>query len=289
MKISIVLSLSFCIILIVVMNKVFAISSLSLQVEAPTSDKEVEILSWINNLPSDIPLIDKGSPASIESNMAVSKSALNVIGNKNSVNALEGIVSYINQTFKLTYSIALVIGSGRVVYSDSGDKTIFIPFTFFEDARVLFAKAGKGDLIDSAVSDAFSHTVLHELGHLLINMYDIPIVGREEDAVDALATALMIQSFTNGAGRVEHIAQLFGLEREQIKNLRKWDFMGEHSLNIQRHYQMMCHVYGSDPEQYQKLKSRIGFTDDRARICIDEYQQISRGWSQLLQPYLLQE
>lgn len=284
MKISIILSLSFSIILIVVMNKVFATSSISLQVETPTSDKEAIILSWITRLPGDSLLIDKSSTAPIESNSVIKK-----IGNKDSENALEAIVSYINQTFKLTYSIALVIGPGRVVYSDSGDKTIFIPFTFFEDARELFAKAGKGALIDQAVSDAFVHTVLHELGHLLIGMYDIPIVGREEDAVDALATALMIQSFTNGADRVEHIAQLYGLEREPIKNLRKWDFMGEHSLNVQRHYQMMCHVYGSDPEQYQDLKRRIGFSDDRARICIDEYQQISRSWPQLLQPYLIQE
>jgi hypothetical protein len=287
MKISIVLSLSFCIILIVVMNKVFAISSISLHLEAPTSDREAKTLSWIKNLPSDMLLIDKSSAASTESNMMLSNPALNKMGSKDSANTLDAIVSYINQTFKLKYSIALVIGSGRVAYSDSEEKIIFMPFTFFEDARAHFTQAGKGALIESAVSDAFFHTVLHELGHLLIDMYDMPIVGREEDAVDALATALMIKSFTNGASRVEHIAQLYGHEREQIKNLRKWDFMGEHSLNIQRHYQMMCHVYGSDPEHYQKLKSRIGFTDDRARICIDEYQQISRGWSQLLQPYLL--
>lgn len=118
-------------------------------------------------------------------------------------------------------------------------------------------------------------------------MYDIPVVGREEDAVDALATVLMIEFFTNGANRVEHIAQLYGLEREEIKNLRKWDFIGEHSLQIQRHYQIMCHVFGSALENYQQLKRRIGFSRNRANLCSDEYQQISRSWIQLLGPYLM--
>jgi hypothetical protein len=273
------------------MNNVFAISSVSLKYEEPTSDQEAEILSWIKSLPSEQLLIENRVSDAIKANpdldASTTNNPTNNMGSQASKNALEDIVNTINKSFKLEHSIALVIGSGRVVYSDSSEKTIFIPFTFFEKSRELFAQAGKGDLIDQAVSDAFFHTVLHELGHLLIAMYDIPIVAREEDAADALATALMIKYFINGESRVEHIAELYGLEREQIKDLRKWDFMGEHSLNIQRHYQMMCHLYGSDPAKFQHIKRQIGFSDDRASICIDEYQQISQGWPRLLAPYLL--
>ncbi len=268
MKIKIMLSLVFSVVLILVMNKVFAVSSMSLRYEAPESEPDKATLQWIKALPSETIIIGDESASTAE------------------VNAINGIVNYINATFKLEYSIALVIGSGRVAYADSRDKVIFIPISFFEEARQLFSQAGKGDLTQQAVSDAFLHTVLHELGHLLIEMHDIPIVAREEDAADSLATAFMIQFFTNGAQRVEHIAELYGLEREEIKNLRKWDFIGEHSLNIQRHYQMLCHVYGSAPDNYKELKRRVGFTNERADICVDEYQQISQGWLQLLEPHL---
>ena len=297
MKISIILSLSFSIILIVLVNNVFALSSISLKYEEPSSAEEAEVLRWVKSLPSGTLLMHNRSVMVIEANADLDVSTVNESIDDNPAhiktstnsnkNVLEAVVIYINNSFKLKHSIELVIGSGRAVYADSGEKTIFVPFAFFEEARELFTQAGKGDLVNQAVSDVFLHTLLHELGHLLIAMYDIPIVGREEDAVDALATVLMLKDFTNGAIRVQHTAELYKLDREPIKNLRKWDFMGEHSLNIQRHYQMMCHVYGSDPKNYQTLKRRIGFADDRASICIDEYRQVSRGWAQLLEAYLL--
>ena len=297
MKISIILSLSFSIILIVLVNNVFALSSISLKYEEPSSAEEAEVLRWVKSLPSGTLLMHNRSVMVIEANADLDVSTVNESIDDNPAhiktstnsnkNVLEAVVIYINNSFKLKHSIELVIGSGRAVYADSGEKTIFMPFAFFEEARELFTQAGKGDLVNQAVSDVFLHTLLHELGHLLIAMYDIPIVGREEDAVDALATVLMLKDFTNGAIRVQHTAELYKLDREPIKNLRKWDFMGEHSLNIQRHYQMMCHVYGSDPKNYQTLKRRIGFADDRASICIDEYRQVSRGWAQLLEAYLL--
>ena len=297
MKVSIILRLSFSIILIVLVNNVFALSSISLRYEEPSSAKEVEVLLWVKSLQTGALLMDNRSVMATEANANLDLSTVNeIIGdnpahNKTSTNStknvLEAVVIYINNSFELKHSIELVIGSGRAVYADSGEKTIFMPFAFFEEARELFTQAGKGDLVNQAVTDVFLHTLLHELGHLLIAMYDIPIVGREEDAVDALATVLILQDFINGANRVQHTAELYKLDREPIKNLRKWDFMGEHSLNIQRHYQMMCHVYGSDPTNYQTLKRRIGFADDRASICIDEYRQISRSWAQLLEAYLL--
>jgi hypothetical protein len=120
MKFSIVLSLSFSIIFIVLMNNVFAISSVSVKYEEPTSDKETEILRWIKSLPSQELLIESRSLVYVEANPDLDKSATNKlasnIGAKTRKNAIENIVSMINNSFKLEHSIALVIGSGRVGY-----------------------------------------------------------------------------------------------------------------------------------------------------------------------------
>ena len=297
MKISVVLSLSFSIVVIVLVNNVFALSSMRLKYEEPSSAKEAEVLHWIKSLAGDALFIGGEPNAATPVSPDLDTPGVTKLGNNTLMphgvtlthhqNVVEAAVGYINKHFKLKHSVELVIGPGRLVYADSGTRTIFMPFAFFEEAQELFTRAGKGDLVNQAVGDVALHTVLHELGHLLIAMYDIPIVGREEDAVDALATVLMLQATTDGAARVQRVAELYKLDSEPIKDLRKWDFMIEHSLNIQRHYQMMCHVYGSDPTSYQTLKRRIGFSDDRALICIDEYRQISQGWAQLLEPYLL--
>ncbi len=58
MKISIILSLSFSIILIALVNNVFALSSISLKYEEPSSAKEAEVLRWVKSLPSGALLME---------------------------------------------------------------------------------------------------------------------------------------------------------------------------------------------------------------------------------------
>ena len=68
--------------------------------------------------------------------------------------------------------------------------------------------------------------------------------------------------------------------------MEEQDFWGEHSLDEQRYYSTLCHVYGSDPEQYKDIAEDAGFSDDRADSCEFEYQQMVDGWNKLLRSAL---
>src|SRR5205823_3815377 len=86
-----------------------------------------------------------------------------------------------------------------------------------------------------ALADA-DWTFYHELGHALIDIHDLPAVGREEDAVDQLATLVMLLDDEPGEAKALTTALGFrfsGHESQEAKHPIFWD---EHSLNHQRYF-----------------------------------------------------
>lgn len=82
-------------------------------------------------------------------------------------------------------------------------------------------------------------------------MYRLPAVGREEDAADQLAALILIKSGDDGVGVAALGAQLF---RVLALSGEKTPFFDEHSLYAQRYYNVMCLVYGSNPERCSGMR-----------------------------------
>ncbi len=120
-------------------------------------------------------------------------------------------------------------------------------------------------------------------------MFSIPVLEKQEDAVDGLADLLLIEYFENGQDIVISAADLFDLESRDTDPLEETDFWDENSLDVQRYYMAMCHVYGSAPNQYKDLPGLLGFSDKRAENCIEDYETLSDNWHRLLQPYMKEQ
>jgi hypothetical protein len=58
-----------------------------------------------------------------------------------------------------------------------------------------------------------------------------------------------------------------------------WD---EHSLNEQRFFNIVCWIYGQNPERFQKLAKDGALPEARAARCVGEWEQIDKSWSVLL-------
>lgn len=132
--------------------------------------------------------------------------------------------------------------------------------------------------------------VLHETGHALISLLEIPITGREEDAVDQLATTLM-QRF---AGMDEST----GVVTENLRMASNWflarstgeynldAYADQHALGEQRYFNLQCLLYGSDPARYLSIVTDGDLPETRAKGCPEEARRISRSWLRLLLPYV---
>ncbi|MFD4370899.1 DUF4344 domain-containing metallopeptidase [Streptomyces sp. NPDC058486] len=147
--------------------------------------------------------------------------------------------------------------------------------------------------VDEDLVGLTNGVLFHELGHGLVAMYDLPITGKEEDAVDQLS-ALMLAS--GGEKYQEYAIDTInawgGLaEAEEAGDKTAEVYADEHSLSIQRFYNWACWLYGSDPDAYDSVVETDGNPDgvlpeERAAQCPREFEQINNSWSTLLQPYL---
>lgn len=138
--------------------------------------------------------------------------------------------------------------------------------------------------LDDAVVGAFMFVLFHEIGHALVDVLELPVTGREEDAVDQLSTWLLIDH-GEGDDAVLHGALGFEVSARQSDEVTDDQFADEHSLDEQRVYNMLCWLYGSDTEKYAAM------VDDplpaaRAQRCESEYRRLDRSWSKLLEPHV---
>jgi hypothetical protein len=130
------------------------------------------------------------------------------------------------------------------------------------------------------------HTFYHELGHALIDVLKLPAVGREEDAADQFATLTLLRSGEQGEIAAQIAAMQFLLSHKQNRKagepLAYWD---EHSFSKQRYYDILCLIYGKDPDKYDDLVPKK-LPQARADQCPAEYERLNGAWAALLAPHL---
>ncbi len=208
--------------------------------------------------------------------------------------SISSLVSFINHEFKISPKGGINVKfidnqKDTGPYADIKNKTIFIPYQFIFQTNQLFKKSNykKQTGIDSkmATNDALLHTILHEITHLMIYVYDLPIVSKEEDVADNLATFILTQHFENGQEISISAADLFDIER-QADDISESNYWDEHSLDAQRFYSILCIVYGSDPNKYSTLLKELNIDENRQDMCIDEYEKMTKSWKKILKPWI---
>lgn len=143
---------------------------------------------------------------------------------------------------------------------------------------------------DPATQDFVESNVLatfyHELGHALVDTLQLPVLGREEDAADTLS-ALMIHDLWQeepAANMVYHTAGAFVAYAAEAEtegyDLAYWD---EHSLDMQRYYNLICLFYGANPDEREDLAIELELPEDRAARCPDEFALASDSWGVMLE------
>jgi Putative metallopeptidase len=151
----------------------------------------------------------------------------------------------------------------------------------------IFLPNVKASRLDENVEGAVLTLFLHELGHALVDAWKLPVTGREEDAVDQLATLILINSKVDRERLALSGARAFKLLANLERHEKKF-FWDEHSLDAQRHYDTICLIYGHDPKKYGYLVKDKTLPAERAEWCAEDYERIKNAWNQLLGPYAKQ-
>lgn len=142
---------------------------------------------------------------------------------------------------------------------------------------------------DDAIFGAVIDTLLHEAGHAVFDMLKIPILGREEDAADFFSAYFLLQFPSEDARRLIQGAAFMSASEakatlEAPPELKA--LANEHALPAQRHYNLVCMAYGSDPNTFSNVVLRGQLPKERASGCADEYATLQHGFKTLILPYV---
>ena len=146
------------------------------------------------------------------------------------------------------------------------------------------------DQILSADEFAVNNTwfvLYHELGHMLIHQLGIPVLGKEEDAVDNIATYSLLAQMSPEADQAL-TDSIYGWELSdlQVEEFETSDFYDEHSLDLQRAYAITCLLVGSDPEGFAEAANYMEMDEDRQASCANDFAQVNDSLGALLGPFI---
>ncbi|HMA73060.1 MAG TPA: DUF4344 domain-containing metallopeptidase [Xanthobacteraceae bacterium] len=128
--------------------------------------------------------------------------------------------------------------------------------------------------------------LLHEIGHVIMNDMNVPVLGREEDQADTFSAITMLKIGTSFSQRVLANASQgwFLNERRDQQTGAKPLYYDEHNLSPQRAYQIVCLMVGSDPAKFKNLADEAKMPESRQQSCKRDYTKASRSWETVLRP-----
>ncbi len=147
-----------------------------------------------------------------------------------------------------------------------------------------FTEVTQIDMMLGPLFDVF----LHEFGHALFDLLDIPLFGREEDAADQVSAYIMLNLGKAEARRlILGTAYAYKLEAEDpTTKVTMTTFADEHGTPAQRFYNLLCIAYGADAELFADLVEKGYLPKNRADGCEDEYDQVKKAFQRLITPHI---
>jgi hypothetical protein len=128
----------------------------------------------------------------------------------------------------------------------------------------------------------------HEVGHMLVREMGLPVLGREEDAVDAYATLTGLRHVDTFSDRVltnSAWGWFLSDQRDKAENFST-PFYDVHGLDKQRAYNIICLMVGADPDRFGKLADMSKMPADRQGDCQGDYSNASWSWEKTLAPHI---
>ena len=137
--------------------------------------------------------------------------------------------------------------------------------------------------------------ISHEFGHAVFDIYNLPVLGRQEDAADQFATHFLLNFGGPLAKRlIWGAAYSYNDYMKDLKDKPKVTlpilaFASDHGAPEQRFYNLLCIAYGYDPQAFAAVVEKGYMPDPRAKVCKYEYSNLSYAITKLVGPHIDQD
>jgi hypothetical protein len=203
----------------------------------------------------------------------------------------------LNYFFKLPHNVEIIIAD-KSFHPDCeypnafyGGSVILICYELIDDTNYRFTQYYERQNMETrglndSLKNVIENTLYHELGHALIDIYDLPITGLQEDVADQFASYFALQfpypddpENTIGRNVVLESAWDYHLISVYYPDLTPSHFADTHSLNEQRFYNLACWTYGAYPNDSQWMLDKGWVAGHRVAGCGSEYEKIVQFWN----------
>jgi hypothetical protein len=161
------------------------------------------------------------------------------------------------------------------------------------------------------VAGMFASVLMHETGHALFDLMDVPMFGREEDAADQIAAFVALQFGKDTARTViKGFAYLWAYSafvNLADPNTQRMDpkdpnfpkdaesqcavdpvcaYSDVHGTASQRLYNTLCLAYGADKATFQDFVDGGLLPKERVPSCEREYKQVLNAFGKTIYPFI---
>ena len=210
---------------------------------------------------------------------------------------LEYEVEWLNENFRLPHDVlvsAEECGEANAFYSPVESKVV-VCYELVDDLFGLWYEyVDRHPVASEDFVYANTYAILyHEVGHALIDVYDLPYTGREENVVDQFSALILSRTYGDEAGpefgqeMLYNVGNYYSLSAERSAAYSDQDFpyWDVHASDLQRFYNISCYAYGADPVYNRGMVEDGWLPAERAESCGEEYGQLAYAWGYLLQDY----
>ena len=171
-------------------------------------------------------------------------------------------------------------------YTPGGAATIC--YELVEQIEAVAAKADPS-LKETVIVGTFVQAVFHEVATAVLDILQVPVWGRRDDAADRLAGFIMLQ-FGEEVARRTVIGSAIFFEASG-KTWTGKDFAGVMSPEAQRYFNFLCMAYGGSPRTFEFLvkpddSQKSILPPDRADRCQGEYAQVRKAFNLRIMPFV---
>ena len=132
----------------------------------------------------------------------------------------------------------------------------------------------------------------HEIGHLFVGEFDLPVLGKEEDAADSLASVMLLSQDTEdvrpGAPRRRRRLVSHGV-LARATNTRTPTSTTSTASIFSAPTPIVCLMVGANPKTFGDIAEEYEMDEDRQESCAFDYQQAVNSWVQLLEPHTVKD
>lgn len=133
-----------------------------------------------------------------------------------------------------------------------------------------------------AIVGGFVGVLLHEAGHAVSDILDLPVLGREEDSADDISAFIMVQFGEQVARTAIKGTFYLWMKSAEMSDGVYWDV---HSVPAQRYANYLCIAHGRNPVVFKDLADKW-LSPERAANCPREYQRVLNAFNKTIRPHV---